>query len=229
MTGASGFSAELRSRYDDLWRKTHHEHPFVRGIGDGTLDMERFRYFMRQDYLFLIDFSRTIAVAASKCPDLESMGWWAKLLDGVLNGEMELHRSFCADFGISEHDLETTAPAPATVGYTQHLLTMAERGSIAEIAAGMLPCQWGYDDCGRHLAETMTAEPGSLHARWIAGYTDPEYQRLTKWLVGFTDRMAESAGPAERARMSRLFGESLRHEYMFWDAAWNLQVWPVSM
>jgi hypothetical protein len=98
-----------------------------------------------------------------------------------------------------------------------------------EIAAGMLPCQWGYDDCGRHLAENMTAKPDSLHARWIAGYTDPEYRQLTEWLVGFTDRMAEQAGPAERERMSRLFGESLRHEYMFWNAAWTLQQWPVSM
>ena len=30
-------------------------HPFVTGIGDGTLSVEKFQYFMLQDYLYLLD------------------------------------------------------------------------------------------------------------------------------------------------------------------------------
>ena len=32
------------------------------GIGDGSLDQEKFRYYMIQDYLYLIDYTRVFAI-----------------------------------------------------------------------------------------------------------------------------------------------------------------------
>ncbi len=158
------FTDELRERFDAEWRATHHDHPFVKGIGDGTLSLDRFRFFMQQDYLFLIDYSRAIAITCAKSPELDSMGHWAKLQDETLNSEMALHRSFCADFGITEEELAATQPSPATISYTKHLVDTAYSEGIAEIAAAMLPCQWSYDDAGQHLAANLTAPEGSLHA-----------------------------------------------------------------
>lgn len=218
---SGSFTDELRKRYDTQWRATHHNHPFVLGIGDGTLSLDRFRFFMQQDYLFLIEYSKAIAIASAKSPDVDSMGQWAKMLDETLNSEMELHRSFCRDFGIKEADLLATEPSPTTLGYTKHLVATAYQYGIAEIAAALLPCQWGYDDAGQQLAKNMTADEGSLHARWIAGYNAPEYREVTAWLRGFTDRLADQASEDVRERMAVLFGESLVQEYLFWEAAWG--------
>ncbi len=215
------FTDGLRERFDTQWRATHHDHPFVTGIGDGTLSLDRFRFFMQQDYLFLIDYSRAIALASAKSPDLESMGQWAKMLDETLNSEMSLHRSFCNDFGITEEELAATQPAEATVSYTKHLVATAYTHGIAEIAAALLPCQWGYDDAGQHLAANLTAPKDSLHARWVAGYNSPEYREVTAWLRGFTDRLAAEATDEVRERMATLFEESLYQEYQFWQSAWS--------
>ena len=220
----TGYTEELRDRFDAQWRATHYDHPFVKAIGDGSLSLDRFSYFMRQDYLFLIDYARAIAIASAKSPDVESMGRWAKMLDETLNSEMALHRSFCADFGITVEELARTRPSPATVSYTQHLVATAYSGSIAEIAAAMLPCQWGYDDAGRRLAKNLTAAEGSLHARWVQGYNAPGYRDVTAWLREFTDRLAEQTSEGERERMATLFEESLRQEWLFWEAAWTLEV-----
>ena len=38
----------------DIWAE-YNTHPFVKGIGDGSLDKEKFKYYMIQDYLYLID------------------------------------------------------------------------------------------------------------------------------------------------------------------------------
>ncbi|MDP6821694.1 MAG: thiaminase II [Dehalococcoidia bacterium] len=217
-----GFTNELRKRFDTEWRATHHDHPFVTGIGDGTLSLDRFRYFMQQDYLFLIDYARAIAIATAKSPDLESMGRFAKLLDETLNSEMSLHRSFCADFGISEEELTATQPSETTISYTKHLVDTAYEHGIAEIAAALLPCQWGYDDAGQRLAANLTAPEGSLHARWVAGYNDPEYREVTAWLRGFTDRLAEDASDEVRESMAALFKESLHQEWLFWEAPMGL-------
>ena len=94
-------------------------HPFVTGIGDGTLDVDKFRFYVRQDYLYLIDYARVIALAAARSPSLETMGWFARLLDGTLNVEMDLHRGYCAEFGITNEELEATPIAPTTMAYTR--------------------------------------------------------------------------------------------------------------
>ena len=99
-----GFSENMRRECTEIW-DAEHNHPLVAGIGDGSLDLEKFRYYMRQDYIYLIDYCRVIALAAAKTSDVEDMGWFAKLLDETLNTEMSLHVSFCEDFGISEEEL----------------------------------------------------------------------------------------------------------------------------
>ncbi len=220
------FSDHLRQSCADDWRKAHETHPFVIAMGDGTLSLERFSYFMRQDYLFLIDYCRVVSLACAKSPDLESMGWWAKLLDETLNSEMDLHRGFCADFGISAADLEATEPGPATVAYTTHLLRTAYEDTIGLIATALLPCQWGYDEIGQQLGASLSAPPESFHARWVAGYNVPEYREMTAWLRDFVDRLGNEASEAERARMETVFLASTRYEYLFWEAAWRLQDWP---
>lgn len=48
------FSEQLREAAAGLW-DAQHEHPFVRGIVDGTLAADRFRFYVRRDYLFLIE------------------------------------------------------------------------------------------------------------------------------------------------------------------------------
>ena len=76
-------------------------HPFIVGVGEGTLPVEKFKYYVMQDYVYLIDYSRVLALASARAPDLEIMGWFAGLLDETLNTEMDLHRSYCAEFGIT--------------------------------------------------------------------------------------------------------------------------------
>jgi len=218
-------SEELRLTCADDWHMAHRDHPFILAMGDGTLSLERFQYFMRQDYLFLIDYARVLAMAAAKTPDLASMGHWASLLDGTLNTEMELHRGFCADFGITPEDLEKTEPMPATVAYTDHLLRVAYEGDIEELSAALLPCQWGYDEVGRKLERTLSAPDGSFHARWVAGYAADDYREMTAWLRQFVDSMEGSLTEDQRTRMERSFQASTRYEYLFWDAAWNSQSW----
>ena len=193
----------------------------MQAMGDGSLSLERFSYFMRQDYLFLVDYCRVLAIASAKSLDPGSMGHFAALLDATLNSEMELHRGFCSDLGITEAELGETVAGPATVAYTDHLVRTAYDGSIEELAAALLPCQWGYDEVGRLLEHRARPDPESFHSRWVAGYCDPGYRELTGWLRGFVDEVGAAAPADVQRRMRAVFRASTRYEYLFWDAAWR--------
>ena len=202
-------------------------HPFVTGIGDGSLDMEKFKFYVRQDYVYLIDFSRVLALASARAPDQETMGWFARLLHETLNTEMDLHRSYCAQFGIAAWELEETRAAPTTFAYTRFLLSMAYYGSYPELVASFLPCQWGYWEVGDDLARKgePTGEP--LYCQWIRMYASSEYKSLADSACSLANRLAEDAGPRELARMQEAYLTSLRYEYMFWDMAYRMETWPV--
>ena len=202
------------------------EHPFVRGIGQGDLDVERFKFYVAQDYVYLIDYARVLALGAARAPQLETMSWFAGLLDETLNTEMELHRGYCARFGISRAELEATRAAPTTVAYTAYLLRVASQGSFGELAASLLPCQWGYWEIGEQLDRQGTPAQAPLYAEWVGMYSSHEFRDLALHLRSLTDDLGSVASPAEQAAMEDAYVTSLRLEYQFWDMAWRLEQWP---
>ncbi len=202
-------------------------HPFVAGVGAGTLEVARFKHYVLQDYAYLVDYSRVLALAAARAPDLETMSWFARLLDETLNVEMDLHRSYCAEFGISPEELEGAVAAPTTVAYAGYLLRVAHQGSFAELVASLLPCQWGYWEIGDHLARQGEPAGAPLYCQWIRMYADPEFAELADALRNRANRLGDRAGPDELAAMGQAYLTSLRFEYLFWDMAYNLERWPV--
>ena len=221
-----GFSDELRQRAATTWAKEK-AHPFVTGIGDGTLPLDNFRYYMRQDYVFLIEFCRAISLAVAKARTLEDMGWFAQMIHETLNMEMALHVSFCADFDITEEELLATKPSPTTWAYTRHMINTAHQGTVGETAAVILPCSWGYAEIGQALYAQGTPEDQPLYTRWIETYNSQEFADIADWLRSFVDKHANTAGASELEAMERAFRISSQYEYMFWDAAWRMEEWPV--
>jgi thiaminase (transcriptional activator TenA) len=164
------FTQAIRAKARPIWDREL-KHPFVRGLGDGTLSIDRFRVYLAQDYVFLIEYCRVFALAAAKAHDLQTIGVFTRLLDETLNTEMQSHRDYCQHLGIAATELEDTAPTPITHAYTRHLLTVAYSGSIADIVATVLPCQLGYAEIGTALACEGRGGTNSNYAEWIRTYS----------------------------------------------------------
>src|SRR5215213_1639969 len=221
---AERFTDHLARLAEPIWQ-AQHAHPFVRGIGDGSLEIERFAYWVRQDYLFLIEYCRLFGLAAARAPDLETISRFADLLQATARTEMDLHRGYAAQFGISTDVLGAETMAPTTRGYTDFLLRVAATGDFAELAAALLPCMWGFSEIGRRLAE-QPRPADARYAAWIEMYADPEFAALADWCRDLVDRLAEDAGPAARDRMAAAFVTSSRYELAFWEASYTLERWP---
>lgn len=220
------FSEELKKSGEKIWREIH-THPFVRGIADGSLPVEAFRFYMGQDYVFLIEYARVLALAVSKGGGLTAMGRFAGLLDATLNQEMELHRSYAARFGITNEDLEAVELAPAARAYTRHLLEIAHTGGLVEIAAGLMPCQWGYAEIGSRLAREGDVSEANPYVEWIQTYASEEFRAIADWLCSLLNRLGEEASPSSRRRCVEIFLLSSRYEYFFWEMSFRRETWPV--
>ena len=213
------FYRELREKTDPLWEAIFH-HPFVTGIGDGTLSRDRFEFYLMQDYVYLIDFSRVFAVACAKSVTLADMGTFAALLHATLNTEMELHRKTCAAFGIAEEELAKTRKRPVTSAYTDLLVRTAYEGDLSDIVAVLLPCACGYAEIGKRLKSKRLPED-RFFRDWIDTYSSPEFQEFADWLIGRMNEQAADAPAHCKKHWHRLYESSARHEYLFFDMSWK--------
>ncbi|WP_158738271.1 thiaminase II [Alteribacillus sp. YIM 98480] len=218
------FSERLYDNVKPIWEKNHN-HPFVQGMGDGTLDKEKFRYFMIQDYLYLIEYSKLFAIGAAKASDVKTMGEFAKLLDSTLNTEMDLHRQYAKKFDISEEELENAKPAAVTVSYTHYMLAVGQNGGLAELVASLLPCMWSYAEIGKSLSQIPGASGHEFYGEWINMYADNEFQELTQWTINMLDRLADGKPEHELKHLEEIFLNTTRFEYMFWDMAYKGEMW----
>lgn len=220
------FSDRLYRAAQQVWESSH-RHPFLTELRDGTLDPKRFIYYLRQDYVYLIDFAKMFALGGAKARDLETMGKFAELFHSTLNVEMELHRRYAERFGLSREELAATVPSPTTIAYTKYMLDAAHNGSLAELVAALLPCMWSYREIGRAFARVPGALDHPLYREWILMYTSDEFGELTDWCIGLIDSLAEGLPERELAVLEERFVVASKFEYLFWDMAYREEEWPV--
>ncbi len=202
-------------------------HPFLRGLADGSLSEDRFQYYMRQDYLFLIEYCRVLALAAARADDLAVAARFADLLNLTLNVEMDLHRQFAWKAGIAPDALEATAPAPTTLAYTNHLRLVAETGDLAAILAAILPCAHGYWEVASALRARDGWDLHPLYADWIRMYTSDEYEAMASWVAELFDRVAAESTSHREAALRETYRRSQQYEYLFWEMSYHREGWPV--
>ena len=222
MSGLS-VSARLRQAAAPIWEECL-RHPFVTGIGDGTLGVEKFQYFMLQDYLYLFDYARVFALGVVKARDPKLMRTFAENVNAILGGEMNIHRAYMERLGITEDQVFAVKPALDNTSYTHYMLAVAESGGPMEIVAAILACSWSYAEIGQALATRPGAADHPFYGEWVRGYASENYAATNQALMALMDELAKDATGAQFDRLEEIFVNCSRYELGFWDMAWEMRV-----
>jgi thiaminase (transcriptional activator TenA) len=201
---------------------THHE--FVRGLGDGSLPEASFRHYLVQDYLFLIQFARAFALATYKAPTLELMRGSLEGLKAILDTEMQLHLKLCAEWGMSQDQVENTPEARATIAYTRFVLEAGHAGDLLDLYTALAPCMIGYAEIGRALSQSASLAPHTnpYHV-WIGEYASDGYQALAGDTISLLDRLSQiSLTETRYPRLRELFRQATLLEADFWEMGLRL-------
>lgn len=197
-------------------------HAFVQGLGDGTLPPEAFLHYLKQDYVFLIHFSRAWALAITKADTVEEMRLAAGTVNGLINEEIALHIKTCAAAGIDEATLFATQERQENLAYTRYVLDAGHSGDLLDLLAALAPCVMGYGEIGAHLATSKTSD---TYAEWINTYASAEYQQVCHDVgmlidVAVARRIGGTANASPRwASLQGRFAIATHLEVGFWDMA----------
>jgi len=204
-------------------------HPFLLAMVDGTLPLEQFQYYVKQDSLYLIEYARALRLLADGADHPSSAAMLRAFADGAEQAEQGLHRGFMDGWGLDPGaDVE---PSPNTVLYTSYLLNVVGTMSHAEGLAALLPCFWVYMHVGHKMLEARKAVAGATrpaeYDKWIDMYSGEAFEAGVVKYREMVEAVAHSADEHTRVRMRKHFKRACELEWMFWDAAANLQGWPV--
>jgi len=198
-------------------------HPFINGLTSGDLSVEAFKYYVIQDSLYLRDFSRALSRLASRSRDENLISMFSEHAKTAIEVEKSLHRSFLAEWGLSEEEIVRISPSPVNYAYTSHLLRTVAEESYEEAVAAVLPCYWIYLEVGKHLEKK--GSPNPLYKRWIDTYSSATYENIVRMVLTAADKILYRVREELWASVVRSFRISSIYEYLFWDSAYRLEKW----
>ena len=199
------------------------KHEFVKKLSDGSLNKTYFLNYLKQDYLFLIQFSKAWSLAILKSDNLEEMKIAASTVNELINFEMGLHISLCEKYGISKFDLENTEEENENIAYTRYVLELGYSGDFLDLLSALAPCVLGYGEIGINLKDSNPKI--SMYRKWIETYSSSEYQNVC-FNVGklidksFQLRLGENyTNTYKWKKTNQIFKKATSLEVDFWNMA----------
>ncbi len=219
---AASLFDQLKRACVDEWNAYCH-HDFVNEIGEGTLPIESFRYYLEQDYIFLIHFSRAWALAVYKSSSVAEMQWATEILHSTVNTEMSLHVGFSERFGVSQEQLENTKEAQANLAYTRFVLDKGLAGDLLDLYVALMPCVVGYAEIGNRLSlEYDPVLANNPYREWIEMYSSEEYQTLAIKSISVLERICRERGGMSRIdELKATFRSATVLEEGFWSLCYD--------
>ena len=218
------FSEKLKEAAAPIF-KAQLEHPFVKGLADGTLPLDKFRYYMIQDSLYIIDYARAMAWVAPLMPDVKDI---LAMLDAAKESfriEAMLKEQYFKQFGITMEDALKAERAPTCKAYVDHLFRYTRNGTLAEGMAAILPCGWVYVEVGYTFTTGREIPEDHPYKSWLITYAVPEFRDMVNWWFETLDGAIRGYPEAELTHIQDIFLTSCRYEWMFWDLGWKKQEW----
>lgn len=215
------FSRGLKARAGRVWEDGY-KHPFVQEIGKGTLDKEKFQFYLLQDYQYLLQYAKVFALATVKAGDEAMMTRLTDIQFSILAEEMDMHREYMAGFGISREQMLVVKPSLYNRTYTANMLAVGQTGDLAEILATVFPCAWTYSEYAKRLKEQYADKlEDNFYKTWIENYAGSTFEESYEWFYDTIDELVERKSDAEKERVAEIFVSSVEFEYLFWDMSYK--------
>ena len=197
------------------------QHDFVKQLAAGTLASDSFRHYLVQDYLYLIHYTRVMALSVYKSDTLAQMRVGQAGINAMLDMEIGMYLDFCEQWGVALEDVENTPESAATIAYSRYILDAAMSGSLAELYAAIAPCLMGYGEIGKRIKDEGFIA-GNPYQPWIDVFSSDEFQAITAQNEAQIDALLAEASHSQADKFQQLFNTAARMEVNFWQQALDL-------
>lgn len=194
-------------------------HPFNTALYKGTLSNHKFRTFLEQDKLYLLDFSKSLKNIAERLEDSTHRALFFKLSSGAFNTHIALHDKYLvkpkAPVFFQSTEL-ITKKIPIVDAYTKYQFKMSAHADIEVAIASLMPCFVIYSYLGLHMTAKLHAN--HPYRRWIESYASKNFVSSTESMMHVAEELSKGNDPVMKEKMNIAFERSVKFEILIWDA-----------
>lgn len=224
---AAGFCDRVWAATSEL-QEAIRDHPFNEALAAGSLDRNRFVFYLVQDARYLVGFSLALSVASSRAAHADDAAFLSESSHAALVVERSLHTRYLDNYGLPAADASQIPTSPSCLAYTSYLLATAFAEPFPVIVAALLPCFWIYHHVGSGIHDRTSTDPSHPYRDWINTYADESFAESVALMRNIVDRAAIEGDHAIVDSMARAFCRATEYEWMFWESAWREEKWPTA-
>lgn len=215
------FTDYLYEEAKDVWGE-YLKHPFLIEIGKGTLPKDKFKNYLIQDYLYLIEFARVFAMGIVKSETIEDMKFFNEAVEGTIEDETAVHISYMNKLNISKKYAQTSKYDMVTTSYTSYMQSVSITGDLKALVVSTLPCTWSYNFIGNYIAKNYEDYlEDNFYGDWIKMYADEEFNNVANKWIDYTNKICENVDEKEKEKLKDIFIKSSLYELEFWNMAYK--------
>ena len=205
---------KLKSSCKKEWSE-YTNHKFLLDLVNNKLPDKNFKHYLVQDYIFLQQFLKILALTVYKAKTFEEIQRSIDFIKGIDN-EIKLHVNYCKKWNIPIKSLNNIIVEKANHAYTDHILKIGKNGNNLDIFTCLSPCIIGYGEIGYKLSKISNWKK-SKYSSWIAMYSSTEYQKVAKENIEYLDILFQTNKKKNLPILKKYFTDSTVLEKKFWE------------
>jgi len=208
------FFYKLKSSCKKEWSEYTH-HKFLSDLVSNKLPDLNFKKYLVQDYIFLQQFLKILALSVYKSKSFEEINRSVNFIKGI-DHEIKLHVSYCKKWKIPLKSLNNIKVEKSNSAYTDHVLNVGKNGNNLDIFSCLSPCIIGYGEIGLKLSKIQDWEK-SKYSSWIKMYSSKEYQQVAIDNIRYLDILFKNNKDKNENKLRKNFKKSTILERNFWE------------
>lgn len=197
-------------------------HPFIKEMGEGTLDKEKFRRYLIQDFLYLKEYAKVYGIGLVKSESIEEMKFFKNSINGIMEDESATHITYLKNFGEIVKDLEKYKISFENDNYTDFMKSIALTGDLLDLVIAVLPCAWSYYYIARKMKKIYRHNlDNNFYGHWIESYSCEEYAECAQKNIDFANKICGDLDYKKKEKLKEIFIKASIYEMKFWDMAYE--------
>ena len=208
------FFYKLKNSCNKEWSE-YTGHKFLSDLVNNKLPDENFKRYLVQDYIFLQQFLKILALSVYKSKSFKEINRSVNFIKGI-DQEIKLHISYCKKWKISLKSLHNIKIEKANSAYTNYVLSVGRNGNNLDIFSCLSPCIIGYGEIGLKLSKIKNWKKSKYNS-WIKMYSSKEYQAVAKENINYLDILFKKNKNKNISKLKKNFKKSTTLERNFWE------------
>jgi thiaminase/transcriptional activator TenA len=217
----------LRQRCSAKWNLllNYESNKFIAEMKDGSLPIDKFIFYLKQDHIFLKEFCSFLANATAAAEEPSLKRWFEELHYSTVNYEMQMQKKVLDSLELSGA-AKISSPAKATLNYVSFLRKVSASRSVEEIVSAMAPCPWSYFEIAQKILISCNGGENKIrteaYQKWIEFYSSKQSQQQVKFLKNLLGSLYDNGSMSKKLVMEYHFSIACQYEHDFWKMAYNM-------